>query len=147
MIGYPEVDGYIVIETKYNPHTTRVETYKVTWEGGPVVEVSMDLVSQGQADGLVRLGPGRDLTIGGYRLKFLCDRPEVRSSVYIGKHYRLYPFIVWAYHLGWYPTLIKSRVITTLAVWGLAYRDVSGIPRWDEVYFIRRVRAWWRRVR
>lgn len=126
--------GYIETTVKHNAIGVLEDaSYKLV--GGPRFIIS-DLAYNDidKSGDIVRIGP--------YRLRVIerdCNSPSI---ICVNYEYPLWWMFVLAYRSSVMARVAYSRLIITLAVWGLAKYNPACVPSINDIYFVRKIKGW-----
>ena len=106
------------------------------WQGGNVALLSYFTVRRGQSEDLRR---GQATTLGALRLRVVSGRLDYADGVLVMRDG--WKARVWAhvYPLARWLGVVRSRLIWTAGVWGLADVRPGAILRWRDIHIVKRL--------
>ena len=129
-MGDELVDGQVEIIELRNPHTNVIERRAYRWAGGARGRIYWRLLD---GLGLSHARQGDLVLIGPYRIVLAKESMEFSGFDFVRVQYPWDAItLVWFEIIEWL-RLIKYRVISTAAIWGMARIPRGAYPSWNDI--------------
>jgi hypothetical protein len=121
-----------------------VERREYRWSGGPIAFIHHEFLIRNNND--IKKTDDDVLVIGPFRAKIIDKELMMQWIKVVRQDYPLWWLIYLWHKYSVLFDMVYRRFIITLAVWRLADYNSMIVPTWKDIYAIRKLRAWGRRI-